>query len=96
MSQQEYEMMLYKRIYGMLLVAASQKYRHLILGAFGCGIFGNDAAVVSDLFNRAIRSFTYDGKSFSQLFASIDFAVLCKPDKDYNYREFYRNFASEL
>ncbi|MCD7747678.1 MAG: TIGR02452 family protein [Firmicutes bacterium] len=95
MSQQEYEMMLYKRIYGILLVAASHKYRHLILGAFGCGIYGNDAAVVSDLFNHAICSFTYDGQSFNQLFASIDFAVLCKPDKDYNYREFCRNFTSD-
>lgn len=88
MSQQEYEAMLYKRIEGMLLVAASQNYRHLILGAFGCGVFGNDAAVVSDLFAKAIRS-------SSQSFASIDFAVLCCPDKDYNYREFCRNFSGK-
>ncbi len=94
MSQQEYEAMLYKRIGGMLLVAASQGYRHLILGAFGCGVYGNDAALVSDLFARAIRDFSFAGKSSSQLFDSIDFAVLCRPEKDYNYREFCRNFSA--
>ncbi len=88
MSQQEYEEMLYKRIQGMLLVAASQHYRHLILGAFGCGVFGNDAALVSDLFYRAIQE-------SSLPFVSIDFAVLCRPEKDYNYREFCRNFSRQ-
>ncbi|MCD8230449.1 MAG: TIGR02452 family protein [Clostridiales bacterium] len=92
MSQQEYEQMLYKRIQGMLLVAASQGYRHLILGAFGCGVYGNDAAVVSDLFYRAILNLTYKGVEGIRLFDSIDFAVLCRPEKDYNYREFCRNF----
>ncbi len=93
MTQQEYETMLYNRIQGMLLVAASQGYRHLILGAFGCGVFGNDAAVVSDAFYRAITKFSYAGKGSDQLFESIDFAVLCRPEKDYNYREFCRYFS---
>ncbi|MCD8082611.1 MAG: TIGR02452 family protein [Clostridiales bacterium] len=93
MSQQEYERMLYRRIQGMLLVAASQNYRHLILGAFGCGVYGNDAAIVSDLFYHAIRDFFSDNRKSDRLFASIDFAVLCRPEKDYNYREFCRNFS---
>ncbi|MCC8162009.1 MAG: TIGR02452 family protein [Lachnospiraceae bacterium] len=88
MLQQEYEEMLYKRIQGMLLVAASQNYRHLILGAFGCGVYCNDAALVSDLFYRAIQE---SGLSFT----SIDFAVLCRPEKDYNFREFCRNFSRQ-
>ncbi|MCD8383029.1 MAG: TIGR02452 family protein [Clostridiales bacterium] len=92
MSQQAYEAMLCKRIQGMLLVAASQGYRHLILGAFGCGVYGNDAALVSDLFARGIREFSYAGKGSGELFDSIQFAVLCRPGKDYNYREFCRNF----
>ncbi|MCD8300572.1 MAG: TIGR02452 family protein [Clostridiales bacterium] len=95
MSQQEYEEMYVKRIEGMLLAAASQGYRHLILGAFGCGVFGNDAAVVSDLFDRAIHDFRYAGEGSSRLFDSIDFAVLCRPEKDYNYREFCRNFSPD-
>lgn len=95
MSQREYEDMLSKRIQGMLLVAASRGYRHLILGAFGCGMYGNDAATVSDLFERVIRGFTYAGKGSGWLFDSINFAVLCHSNKDYNYREFHRNFSSE-
>lgn len=93
MSQQEYESMLYKRIQGILLVAAAHGYRHLILGAFGCGVYGNNAATVSGLFDRAIRDFTYAGNRSNQLFDSIEFAVLCRPEKDYNYREFCRNFS---
>ncbi|MCD8364328.1 MAG: TIGR02452 family protein [Clostridiales bacterium] len=92
MSQQEYEMMLYQRIQGMLLVAASRGYRHLVLGAFGCGVYGNDAATVSDLFYRAIQNLSYAGIDSGRLFDSIDFAVLCRSDEDYNYVEFCRNF----
>ncbi|MCD8147329.1 MAG: TIGR02452 family protein [Clostridiales bacterium] len=95
MSQQEYEEMLYRRIRGMLLVAASQDYRHLILGAFGCGVYGNDAALVSDLFARAIRDFTFAGRGSDKLFDTIQFAVLCRPEKDYNYRAFRRNFSAD-
>ncbi|MCC8150215.1 MAG: TIGR02452 family protein, partial [Lachnospiraceae bacterium] len=91
MSRQEYEMMLYQRIQGMLLVAASHGYRHLILGAFGCGVYGNDAATVSDLFYRAIQNLSYAGIGSARLFDSVDFAVLCRSDKDYNYVEFCRN-----
>ncbi|MCD7839317.1 MAG: TIGR02452 family protein [Erysipelotrichaceae bacterium] len=88
MSQEEYKTLLYKRIQGMLLVAASQNYKHLILGAFGCGVYGNDAAIVSDIFYQVIQDL-----DCNQLFDSIDFAVLCSPEKDYNYKEFSRNFA---
>ncbi|MCD8009567.1 MAG: hypothetical protein LUF34_01960 [Lachnospiraceae bacterium] len=36
---------------------------------------------------------SHHGKGSGQLFDSIDFAVLCRPGKDYNYREFLRNFS---
>ncbi|MCD7805049.1 MAG: TIGR02452 family protein [Oscillospiraceae bacterium] len=93
MTQEEYESMLETRIRGMLTVAATEKYRHLILGAFGCGIYGNDASLVSRLFYEAIMSFSYAGKPAEALFDSIDFAVLCKPEKDYNYKEFCKYFS---
>ena len=89
-SQNDYEEMLYKRICGMLLIAARENYRHLILGAFGCGVFGNDAALVSDLFSGAFRDLSECGCTFD----SIDFAVLCRADNDYNFREFCRNFST--
>ena len=93
MTEQKYKMMFYKRIQGILLVASAQKYRHLILGAFGCGVYGNDAAVVSDLFFKAITDFESCTLEDIAPFKSIDFAVLCPPDNDYNYKEFYRNFS---
>ena len=93
MSQEQYETMVYDRITGMLKVAAYLGYKHLILGAFGCGAFGNDARIVSDLFCRALKEFNYDGMRESDMFRSIDFAVLSRSAELYNFREFSRNFA---
>ena len=42
--------MVYNRIVGMLKCAAYFGYKNLVLGAWGCGAFGNDAHVMSDLF----------------------------------------------
>ncbi len=86
-TQEEYEDLLLNRIEGMLRCAASMGYQNLILGAFGCGVFGNDAAVVSDAFKKAL-----DGPCGAG-FAHADFAVLCQPGKEYNYQEFCRNFG---
>ncbi|MCD8007318.1 MAG: TIGR02452 family protein [Oscillospiraceae bacterium] len=93
MSQEEYESMLEARIRGMLTVAATEGYRHLILGAFGCGVYGNDASLVSKLFYEAITGYSYSGKPAEALFDSIDFAVMCKPEKDYNYKQFCKYFS---
>ena len=93
MSQKQYEDMLYRRITGMLKVAAYLGYRRLVLGAFGCGAFRNDAAIVSDLFCRALKEFDFDGMKENDLFDRIDFAVLDRTAEQYNYREFLRNFG---
>ena len=63
MSQTEYEEMVYKRIQGMLKVAAFEEYRNLVSGAFGCGAFGNDAHIVSDLFFKALKETEFSGRS---------------------------------
>lgn len=93
LTREQYERLLYGRITGMLKVAAFLGYRDLILGAFGCGAFGNDAKIVSDLFYKALKEFDYDGMRERDLFRRIDFAVLCRPGATYNYDEFSRNFA---
>lgn len=89
----QYETMLLGRITGMLKVAAYFGYKHLVLGAFGCGAFGNDAKVVSDLFYKALKEFDFDGMRQKDMFRRIDFAVLDRTADQYNYKEFYRNFA---
>ncbi len=93
MTQEQYETMLYGRICGMLKVAAYLGYRNLVLGAFGCGAFRNDARVVSDIFYKVLKEFDFDGMTESDMFDRIDFAILCRPENEYNLNEFSRNFA---
>lgn len=89
----EYREMMYHRIEGMLVCAAALGYKRLVLGAFGCGAFNNDAAVVSNIFFDVCNFFKYDGLSADELFSSIDFAVLSSGKSQYNFDEFWRNFG---
>lgn len=93
LSQKQYEELMLHRITGMLKVAAYLGYQHLVLGAFGCGAFCNDAKVVSDIFYKALKEFNFDGMKESDMFRRIDFAVLDHSETQYNYKEFIRNFG---
>lgn len=93
LSEEEYQAIFYDRIMGMLRCAAVMGYKNLVLGAFGCGAFGNDAKVVSNLFYKALKEFTLDGMREKDLFNRIDFAVLSRSENQYNFREFYPNFG---
>ena len=93
MTQSEYEALMYRRITGMLKTAAYLGYQYLILGAFGCGAFRNDARVVSDLFYKALKEFDYDGMKEKDMFRRIDFAVMDHSADQYNFKEFSRNFS---
>ncbi len=95
MTEAEYEDMVYNRIVGMLKCSAYFGYRHLVLGAWGCGAFGNDAHVFSDLFYRALKELKYNNLREKDLFRRIDFAVLDRTPDQYNFKEFYRNFSFE-
>ena len=93
MTQKQYEEMMYQRITGMLKVAAYLGYRRLVLGAFGCGAFRNDAKVVSDIFYKALKEFDFDGMKEKDMFRRIDFAVMDHSGNQYNFKEFSRNFS---
>ena len=93
LSNQQYRDLVYNRITGMLKVAAYLGYQVVILGAFGCGAFGNDAKVVSDLFCKALKEFMYGGYELKDFFHRIDFAVMDHSPDQYNYKEFSRNFS---
>ena len=93
MDKDEYRDMFYRRIDGMLKCAAYCGYSKLVLGAFGCGAFGNDAAEVSDMFYDVLKKFDYCGNRESDVFDCIAFAVLDRSDSQYNYNEFRRNFG---
>ena len=92
LSEQKYEAMVLRRITRMLTLAAYLGYPVLILGAFGCGAFRNDARIVSDLFYKAMKGFNYNGLMLADCFYRIDFAVLDRTGDSYNFKQFSRNF----
>jgi len=92
LSYEQYQELFYNRICGMLKCAAYWGYQALVLGAFGCGAFGNDAKLVSDLFYKALKEFNFDGMRAKDFFHRIDFAVLDRTPGQYNFNEFNRNF----
>jgi uncharacterized protein (TIGR02452 family) len=59
---------LLRRAVRVLHVAAAHGHRRLVLGAWGCGVFGNDPALVADTFMTALESNRY--------FDHVVFAVL--------------------
>ena len=58
-----------ERIDRVLAIAYEKDYSHLVLGAWGCGVFGNDPQVIAELFGEAL-----DGP-FRGRFQRIDFAI---------------------
>lgn len=58
-----------RRAARVLRVAAAHGHRRLVLGAWGCGVFGNDADVVAETFAAALR----EGPWFERVvFAVLD------------------------
>ena len=92
MSEREYRDMFYDRIVSVLKCAAYFGYEDLVLGAWGCGAFGNDAAVVSDLFRNALMEQNQNGVQTKDRFRRIVFAIRSRGEESYNYKEFKRNF----
>ena len=58
-----------RRIERVLAIAAAHDHAHLILGAWGCGVFGNDPNEIAELFRDAL-----EGASRGT-FATVVFAV---------------------
>ena len=82
-SYAEYATLLSDRITGILSVCAKLGYKKLVLGAWGCGSFGNDPMLVARLFEQNIRQ-------FDSAFDEIEFAVLGNGS---NFDCFYRVFV---
>ncbi len=59
-----------RRIRKVLAIAATYGHESLVLGAWGCGVFGNDSQEVAELFQQAL-SYHYRG-----IFTKVIFAVL--------------------
>ena len=70
----------------ILTVAASKGVDAIVLGAFGCGAFQNDPAVVA----RAYKDVLEEMKGY---FSLIEFAIYCRPRETANYDVFSRTLA---
>lgn len=68
---------LLSRIRGMLRAAMTEGYRHIVLGAWGCGAFGNDPNTVASLFHQALtESFGPGGEyTTADFFEDVVFAL---------------------
>lgn len=62
---QNYEEIITRRIKKILNVAAREKVEVLILGAWGCGAFGNDIAVVSKAFYALLENYDFEIVEFA-------------------------------
>jgi uncharacterized protein (TIGR02452 family) len=56
----------------VLALAASKGYRRLVLGAWGCGVFRNDPAVVAAAFVRHLRRGAWSGRFERVVFSVLD------------------------
>jgi len=56
----------------VLALAASQGYRRLVLGAWGCGVFRNDPRVVADAFMAHLRQGAWAGRFERVVFSVHD------------------------
>ena len=86
---EDYVELLRQRIKVMLACSANEGYTHLVLGAWGCGAFRNDAALISKLFYQEIERI----KSVKTSFKFIGFPIMTREPEGYNYRCFKEYFS---
>src|SRR5262249_10552865 len=58
------------RIAKVLTIAAMYRHDGLVLGAWGCGVFGNDSREIAELFHEALTG------NFRGVFRRVIFAIL--------------------
>jgi uncharacterized protein (TIGR02452 family) len=68
----EIEPVLRQRAGYVLAIAADQGHRSLLLGAWGCGVFQNDPAMVADAFGQWLESPRFQGHFDRVTFAIYD------------------------
>ncbi len=75
------------KILNQLRVAKEHQQRNLVLGAFGCGCFGNDPAFIAEVYHAAINEYEFRG-----CFDTIIFAIKPSNGSD-NLVIFQREFS---
>jgi uncharacterized protein (TIGR02452 family) len=77
-----------QRIARVLTIAALQKHDTLVLGAWGCGAFGNDSREIAELFEQALSG------GFRGVFSQVVFAIVDWSNDSQFIGPFYSAFAS--
>ena len=78
-----------RRIEKVLAIARREGFTHLVLGAWGCGVFRNDPDSIATLFAQALLE---DG-AFAHAFEQVAFAVLDHTEDERIFRPFRQRFA---
>lgn len=89
-SEKRIEQAMQRRIRIMLLIAKEQGYKTVVLGAWGCGAFHNDASKVAGYFKRVLIDEGYAG-----YFEHICFAIYGSEDGK-NITAFRKRFEESL
>ena len=79
-SKEDNDKVLMERIRFVLDVAEDNHVETLILGAFGCGVFGQDADTVAKCFQECLK----DGYNFKKVY----FSILTTPMRKENFHKF--------
>jgi uncharacterized protein (TIGR02452 family) len=77
-----------ERLRKVLWVAWRQGHTRLVLGAWGCGVFGNDPYEMADLFAEALLA----GGEFHGVFAQVVFAIYDRTNNRASFAPFERRF----
>lgn len=78
-----------RRVRMVLAIAALHGSEALVLGAWGCGVFQNDPAVIATIFASALSESIFRGR-----FAHVEFAVYDSSSSRETYKTFKERFDS--
>ena len=77
------------RVEKLLAFAAAEGLRHLLLGAWGCGVFRNEPRMIARLFHEAL----FGADRWAWKFERVVFAVYDPPGKGENRGAFEEVFG---
>jgi len=81
----------YNRLKGIIECAVENNVDNLILGAFGCGAFGNDPKLVSKAFKKILID-----EEYYKYFLNVHFAIFAMPHETKNLDEFNDTFEKYI
>ena len=88
---QELKKINYNKIKAIIESAVENNVDNLILGAYGCGAFGNDPQMVSKIFKKIL----IDEKYF-KYFLNVHFAIFSMPHETKNLDQFRETFSKYM